>query len=108
MPQFALPFKYEEDVKSSGLTGLAGLPLYLELLHSLNIPSIMRKALDAGAHENTAWHNSDIALLLVLMGLAGGDHVDDMRILEKDAGFCCLFRQKRLFWLLHGAKVPDR
>jgi hypothetical protein len=31
MAQFSLPFKYEEEKIGSGLTGLAGLPLYLEL-----------------------------------------------------------------------------
>jgi hypothetical protein len=51
MTHFKLPFKYEEETKYSGLTALAGLPLYLELLHSLNIPAIMRKYHDSGAHE---------------------------------------------------------
>ena len=62
MSHFTLPFKYEEETQNSGLTGLAGLPLYLELLHTLNIPGIMHKKLDAGSHENTAWNNSDTAL----------------------------------------------
>ena len=51
MPHFTLPFKYEEETQNSGLTGLAGLPLYLEMLHSLNIPGIMRKKLDADSHK---------------------------------------------------------
>ncbi|MDR3175545.1 MAG: hypothetical protein LBU06_03300 [Desulfovibrio sp.] len=46
MPQFTLPFKYEEETKTSGLTGLAGLPLYLELLYKLNIFKVMRNILD--------------------------------------------------------------
>jgi hypothetical protein len=93
MPQFTLPFKYEEETQNSGLTGLAGLPLYLELLHSLNIPGIMRKKLDADSHKNTAWHNSDTALSLILLNLAGGDHVEDLDIMGKDAGFCKLYEK---------------
>jgi hypothetical protein len=90
MRQFLLPFKYEEETKTSGLTSLAGLPLYLDLLHSLNIPGLMRRELDAGVHEGTAWTPGDIVLTLVILNLAGGEHVDDLRILESDAGFCSL------------------
>ncbi|MDR1660093.1 MAG: transposase [Desulfovibrio sp.] len=59
MRQFLLPFKYEEETKTSGLTSLAGLPLYLDLLYSLNIPGIMRRELDAGVHERAAWKPLD-------------------------------------------------
>ena len=31
MAQGILPFKYEEEEKTTGMTALAGLPLYLEL-----------------------------------------------------------------------------
>ena len=31
MAQGILPFKYEEEKKDTGLTGLAGLPVYLDL-----------------------------------------------------------------------------
>jgi hypothetical protein len=99
MPQFTLPFKYEEETQNAGLTGLAGLPLYLELLHSLNIPGIMRKKLDAVSHENTAWNKSETALSLIFLNLAGGDHVDDIAIMEKDAGFCKFYEKISMFGL---------
>jgi hypothetical protein len=91
MPQFALPFKYEEETKASGLTSLAGLPLYLELLYKFNIFNVMRNILDADAHEATVWKASEIVLTLILLNLAGGDHVDDLRILEEDGGFRILW-----------------
>jgi hypothetical protein len=87
MPQFALPFKYEEETKSSGLTGLAGLPLYVELLHTLNIRQTMQEKLDSEADENRVWKPSQIVLTLLLLNLAGGEHVEDMRILQSDSGF---------------------
>ena len=31
MPQGILPFKYEEEKRCGGMTGLAGLPAYLDL-----------------------------------------------------------------------------
>jgi hypothetical protein len=93
MLQFALPFKYEEETKNSGMTALAGLPLYLELLYSLHIPEAMRRELDSGVHASTVWKPSDIVLSLVLLNLAGGEHVDDLRILDSDAGFCSLMER---------------
>ena len=35
MPQIALPFQYEVEKSESGFTGLAGLPLYLDLMDRL-------------------------------------------------------------------------
>lgn len=87
MPQFALPFKYEEETRASGMTGLAGLPLYVELLHTLKIRQIMRESLDSGTEECRVWKPSDIVLALVLLNLAGGEHVEDLRILQSDSGF---------------------
>jgi hypothetical protein len=79
MPQFALPFKYEEETKTSGLTGLAGLPPYIELLHALKMQQAMRKSLDTREDEDRVWKPSQIALTLVLLNLAGGEHVEDFR-----------------------------
>ena len=88
MRQYSLPFKYEEETKTSGLSGLAGLSLYLELLYSLNIHQAMRKELDSGVHENAIWKPSDVVLALILLNLAGEEHVDDLRLFEADSGFC--------------------
>ena len=93
MRQFSLPFKYEEETKTSGLTGLAGLPLYIELLHSLDIQQIMRIELDLDAHEKVVWKPSDIVFALLLLNLAGAEHVDDLRILESDIGFCSVLER---------------
>jgi hypothetical protein len=53
----------------------------------------MRRVLDAGVHERAAWKPSDIVLALVLVNLAGGEHGEDLRILESDAGFCSLMKR---------------
>lgn len=93
MTQSSLPFKYEEETKTSKLSGLSGLPLYLEFLHTLQISSVFRRHLDVGVHESTVWKPSSIVLSLLLLNLAGGDHVEDLRILEGDAGFCSLLEK---------------
>jgi hypothetical protein len=93
MHQFRLPFKYEEEKKGSGLTGQAGLPLYLELLYSLNINKVLQKYLDKDVHENCLWVPSRIVMSLLLLNLVGGNHVDDMRMLQSDAGFSILLNK---------------
>ena len=35
MPQGVLPFKYEKQQQFKGLTGLAGLPAYMDLAHRM-------------------------------------------------------------------------
>ena len=35
MAQGVLPFKYEEEIKDSGMTALAGLPVYLDLASAM-------------------------------------------------------------------------
>ena len=99
MPQFALPFKYEEETNASSLTGFAGLPLYMELMYFLKLIEIFRKIFDSHASKNIAWNDSDVVLALVLLNLAGGDHVEDVRILEKDAGFSVFYKKFSTFGL---------
>ena len=40
MPQGVLPYKYEEEKTQSGMTALAGLPVYLDLASVLGLGSI--------------------------------------------------------------------
>lgn len=93
MSQTPLPFKYEEETTRTGLTGLAGLPLYLKLLYSLKINAVMRASLDSDLDESVVWKPSDIVLSFILLNLSGGDHVEDLRILESDQGFCTLLNK---------------
>ncbi len=38
MLQGVLGFKYEEEKHATGMTGLAGLPVYLDLPHMMGLP----------------------------------------------------------------------
>jgi hypothetical protein len=86
MPQGILPYKYEEEKKPAGMTSLAGLPLYLDLAFALGIPQSIERHLTL--RPSQGWTDSQMALSLMLLALAGGDCVDDMKILQADEGFC--------------------
>jgi hypothetical protein len=87
MAQGVLPYKYEEERGESGMTGLAGLPIYLDLA------SVLGVAESIGTHVHVrdsgqGWTDEQAIVSLMLLNLAGGGCVDDIRILEKDEGFC--------------------
>lgn len=84
MPQGVLSYKYEEEKQASGMTALAGLPVYLDLASVLGLGDHIRTHLQVKAQ---GWTDEQMILALILLNLAGGDCVDDLRILEKDDGF---------------------
>ena len=85
MSQGALPFKYEEQTGQSGMTALGGLPVYLDLAHVMGLSASLDQHLDVRS-GGQGWTDSQIAMSLVLLNLAGGDCVDDVRVLEGDEG----------------------
>ena len=96
MPQGPLPYKYEQEKTDAGLTALAGLPVYLDLASLLNLGEIIRKHLKI---KTQGWTDEQIILSLILLNLAGGDCVDDLKILEADEGFCRVLRRIELHGL---------
>lgn len=93
MPQGVLPYKYEEEKTDSGMTALAGLPTCLDLASVLN-PG---ESISTHLHVRTrGWTGGRIILSLVLLNLAGGECVDDLRILEADRGFCRILQRMEL------------
>jgi len=45
MAQGVLPFKYEEEKKDTGMTALAGLPVYLDLAYRSGLSETIRRHL---------------------------------------------------------------
>ena len=86
MPQGILPYKYEEEKTDGGMTALAGLPVYLDLASVLGLGDHIRANMQV--RQSQGWTDEQMILSLVLLNLAGGDAVDDLKILEKDEGFC--------------------
>jgi hypothetical protein len=86
MAQGLLPYKYEEARDHAGMTALAGLPIYLDLASVLGIGDCIRAHLRV-RESGQGWTDEQTVLSLILLNLAGGDCVEDMKILEKDEGF---------------------
>jgi hypothetical protein len=85
MPQGVLPYKYEEEKTQSGMTALAGLPVYLDLASVLGLGEHIHQHMHI---KERGWTDEQTLLSLILLNLAGGDSVDDLEVLEKDKGFC--------------------
>ncbi len=47
MPQGVLPFQYQEETSSTGMTALTGLPLYLDLADVARLSQSIQRHLSA-------------------------------------------------------------
>ena len=103
MAQGVLPFKYEEEKTSTGLTALGGLPAYLDLAHRAGLGRLVDRHV-AVRTGGQGWTDAEMVTALVMLNLAGGDCVEDLRVLEADEGFCRVLRRAQL----HGLRQRDR
>jgi len=93
LKQGVLPFRYEGEPTDSGMTALAGLPAYLELAVVSGITDSIQHHLGVCSLKEQGWTDNQIVMSLILLNIAGGDSVDDVRILEEDAGLVKLLRR---------------
>jgi hypothetical protein len=91
--QGVFPYKYEQEKTTSGMTSLAGLPVYLDLASVLNLGMSISTHLHVKVQ---GWTDEQIVMSLILLNLAGGESVDDLRILEADEGFSRILRRIEL------------
>jgi len=84
MAQGILPYKYEEEKTMTGMTSFAGLPVYLDLASVPGLGDHIRAHMHIKVR---GWTDEQIITSLVLLNLAGGDSVDDIKILGRDEGF---------------------
>jgi quinol monooxygenase YgiN len=94
MPQGVLAFQYQEERCGSGLTGLAGLPTYLDLIHASGLPKIIARRLNIRTNGQ-GWTDTAVIVSLVLLNVAGGDCVEDLNVLEADEGLSRLMLRFR-------------
>jgi hypothetical protein len=90
MSQGVLGFKYEEERRDTGMTGLAGLPVYLDLMHAMGLPELIGRHLQV---KQRGWTDAQMVLSLILLNIAGGDCVEDLGKVQKDDGFCRILRR---------------
>ena len=85
MQQGVLPFQYGTENRTGGMTALSGLAVYLEMVEAIGLgESISRhvKVREGGQ----GWTDRQMVIALILLNLAGGEGVDDLRVLEADKG----------------------
>ena len=82
--QLGLPFQYASEPSSVEMTGLAGLPLYLELASAARLEQSVAR--HVGVAGSQGWSDRQLVQALLLVNLAGGDGLEDLKVLEADAG----------------------
>ena len=75
MAQGVLGFKYEAEKHDTGMTGMAGLPVYLDLMHAMGLPELIGSHLQV---KQRGWTDAQMVLSLMLLNMAGGDCVEDL------------------------------
>lgn len=98
MAQGVLAFKYESEKKTTGMTALGGLPMYLDLAQVIGLSKSVQKHIKA-RRAGQGWTDAQMVLALVLLNLAGGDCVEDIKVLEADDGFCEVLKKAELHGL---------
>ena len=92
MAQGILPFQYEVEKRSGGMTALAGLPAYMEFAHVMGLGRMISRNVRA-REGNQGWTDEQMVMSLLLLNLAGGDCVEDLKVLEGDEGLCRVLRE---------------
>jgi hypothetical protein len=88
--QGVLGFQYEPESSSTGLTSLAGLPLYLDLIHASGLGTAIRRQVRVAGAQG--WLDIQMVLAVIFLNIAGGDCVEDLERLENDSGFAVILR----------------
>lgn len=88
MAQGVLGFEYEEERHDTGMTGLAGLPIYLDLLHAMGLPELIGRHLQV---KQRGWTDAQVVLFLMLLNISGRGCVEDLNTVQRAevfAGSC--------------------
>ncbi len=92
MSQGVLGFQYEGEPQRSGMTGMAGLLLYLDLAEAASLGRSMQRHMRVRKGQQ-GWTDRQILMSLICLNLSGGDCVEDLRVLAADEGFGRVLRR---------------
>src|SRR4051812_40544548 len=81
--QGVLDFQYESDSSATGLTSLAGLPVFLDLIRACGLDAAIRQHLRAAGVQG--WLDVQMVLAVIFLNLAAC--IEDIERLEADTGF---------------------
>ncbi len=101
--QGVLPYQLEVDPHKTSLTGLAGLPIYLDLAHVVGLRDAITEHVEVRSGSQ-GWTDAQMVTALILLNLAGGECVEDLEKLEKDPGFATILHRVETF----GMKRSER
>ena len=93
MGQGILPFRFEVAPRPMDLTAHAGLPLIAEALLALGVDDLVHAGLRLRARQR-GYAEFDKLQAVVLIQAAGGDCVEDVRVLARDAGLTRLLHRR--------------
>ena len=97
-----LSYEFEAEPTTAHITGYAGLFAYLDLACVLGVlEAVDGKVRVCGVQ---GWRDRQQVLALALLNLAGGECIEDIRLLEADAGLCRMVREAEKY----GLSRPDR
>jgi hypothetical protein len=99
--QGLVPYQLDRHEHQDGLTGLCGLPVYLDLAHVLGLSRSIDRHVTA-RDGGRGWSDTQIVMSLVLLNLAGGDCVEDLAKLQGDSGL------SQLLGRVETAGIPRR
>lgn len=92
-----LPYDFAEEPADAKLVDHAGLLPYLDLACVLQVLEAADEKV--GACGAQGWMDRHHVLSLILLNLAGGECVEDIRLLEADGGLCEVFRRAEKYGL---------
>ena len=101
--QGVLPYIYQAERHTGGATALAGLPAYADLFWAFGLPESIERHVKV-RQRRSGWSERELVGALLLLQLAAGDGVDDIRALAADDGFCRMMERLSLF----GVKRRER
>jgi len=101
--QGVLPYQLEVETHKTSLTGLAGLPIYLDLAYVVGLRDAITEHVDVRSGSQ-GWTDAQMVTALILLNLAGGECVEDLEKLEKDPGFATILHRVETF----GMKRSER
>jgi len=92
-PQSRLPFEYETTPDEGTVTAYGGLPLIVDTMRSLKITDAVREHVCLGKRSRE-FDEASLVEGFVLLMAAGGECLDDFRVLGEDRALCRLLEHK--------------
>src|SRR3990172_1305047 len=103
-PTGMLSYEYEAEPTATQITGHGGLLPYADLACVLGVLESIDERV--GVCGKQGWRDRQHILALMLLNLAGGECVEDIGLLEADAGLCRIVRQAERWGLNRGQRTP--